>query len=59
VTLFEILQKEAMDINYCLQKATDFKDVINNKRTDFDKFWAQLSASHKFLPKKKEQAIPT
>jgi hypothetical protein len=37
-TLFEILQKKIMDINYCQRKVTEFKDVINNKMTDFDKF---------------------
>jgi hypothetical protein len=48
-TVFEMLQKKAMDINYCLWKVTEFEDVINNKRTDFDKFWAQLRASHELL----------
>jgi hypothetical protein len=41
-----------MDINYCLWKVTEFKDVINNKRMDFDKFWAQLRASHELPPKR-------
>jgi hypothetical protein len=44
-TLLEILQKKAMDINYCLRKVIEFKDVINNKRTDFYKFWAHQRAS--------------
>jgi hypothetical protein len=30
-----------------------FKDVINNKRTDFDKFWSQLRASHELPPTRK------
>jgi hypothetical protein len=41
-----------MDINYCLHKVTESEDIINKKRTNFDKFWAQLRASHELPPKR-------
>jgi hypothetical protein len=40
-TLFGILQKRAMDVNYCLRKVTEFKQAVNKKSADFYKFWAQ------------------
>jgi hypothetical protein len=44
-TLFEVLQKKVMDINYCLRKVPELKDVTNYKRSDFDKFCAQIRTS--------------
>jgi hypothetical protein len=55
-TLFEILQKKAMDINYCLWKVTEFKDVINNKRTEFGHTKEPATNFHQ---KENEQAILT
>jgi hypothetical protein len=45
-----------MDINYCLWKVTEFKDVINNKRTDFGHTKEPATNFHQ---KENEQAILT
>lgn len=41
--LFNILQTKSNDIGFCVKKIEEFKNLICNKRNEFEKFWEKTS----------------